>query len=734
MTSGTEADIIARARSYDIPLTDQPAVSAESVLAAQKRSLELVLQGASVEDVLADMIQVVESSTPGAAAAILVIDPQGRLRTASAAPAFIKEINALDAGLLSAFCAAAAAGATILTQDIASDPLWAASKPLADRLGFKGVWSHPIRDRDKRVLGAFVTFLRERRQPSPFERRLVDTVSQTAALAVAWHESEAALARQRRTLDLAMEAAEMGAWRYTVADNICLYDERATRLYGLTDGRFLHDEENVKRVFHPDDLAPMWAAVSVACDPLGDGRYDVEYRARQPDGGWRWLSAWGIVEFEGEGAARKPVAIAGGSRDITSIKTVQGELQRINATLERRVAEEVQQRLAVEEALRQAQKMEALGQLTGGIAHDFNNLLATILPSLEMARDHVDSDNALKYIGHAMHAAARGARLTHQLLSFSYKQDLVARPVDVNQLVGVLCEMLPRTIGPTIEIKTAPDNRLWLAMSDPSQLELAILNLAINGRDAMSLGGTLTIATENIAADSRRMPRELVREDYVMVSVTDTGIGMAEETRRRAFEPFFTTKARDRGTGLGLSMVYALARDSSGAATIESEVGKGTTVRLYLPRARLTTQRLDRIDGGSALDAGPRSRILLVDDDGGVREVSALMVRGFGHEVVEADSGAAALDILESDKRFDAMIVDLAMPNMHGAVFAVRARRLVRQIPTLFVTGYTDPHWLREISSEQLLKKPFGRLELANKLRELLSEHRVGAAAPRQAH
>jgi CheY-like chemotaxis protein len=230
------------------------------------------------------------------------------------------------------------------------------------------------------------------------------------------------------------------------------------------------------------------------------------------------------------------------------------------------------------------------------------------------------------------------------------------------------------------------------------------------------------------------MPRELVREDYVMVSVTDTGIGMAEETRRRAFEPFFTTKARDRGTGLGLSMVYALARDSSGAATIESEVGKGTTVRLYLPRARLTTQRLDQIGGGSALDAGPRSRILLVDDDGGVREVSALMVRGFGHEVVEADSGAAALDILESDKRFDAMIVDLAMPNMHGAVFAVRARRLVRQIPTLFVTGYTDPHWLREISSEQLLKKPFGRLELANKLRELLSEHRVGAAAPRQAH
>jgi PAS domain S-box-containing protein len=468
---------------------------------------------------------------------------------------------------------------------------------------------------------------------------------------------------------------------------------QADEIIGQHFSRFYTAEDRARGV--PDH---------VLATAAGEGRFEAEAWRLRKDGSRFWANVVIDVVRDEAGAVIGFVKI---TRDLT-------------------------ERHALDEQLRQAQKMEALGQLIGGVAHDFNNLLATILPSLEMARDHIDSDTALKYIGHATHAAARGARLTHQLLNFSHKQDLVTRPVDVNQLVGVLCEMLPRTIGPTIEIKTTLDNRLWLAMSEPSQLELAILNLAINGRDAMSLGGTLTIATANVAADSRRGPRELEQQDCVLISVTDTGIGMTEETRRRAFEPFFTTKARDRGTGLGLSMVYALARDSGGAVTIASEVGKGTTVRIYLPRARLTTSLVDRPDEGSALDAGPPSRILVVDDDDGVREVAALMVKGFGHEVVEANSGAAALDILESDKRFDAMIVDLAMPRMHGAVFAISARSLVPGLPTLFVTGYTDPHWLRDISSEQLLKKPFGRLDLATKLRPLLVGRRAGATAPRR--
>jgi PAS domain S-box-containing protein len=383
-----------------------------------------------------------------------------------------------------------------------------------------------------------------------------------------------------------------------------------------------------------------------------------------------------------------------------------------------KVTRDMSERRAIEEQLRQSQKMEAVGQLTEGVAHDFNNLLAAIVPSLEMARDHIDSDIALKYLGHAAHAAARGAKLTHQLLNFAHKQDFVTRPVDANQLIATLCEMLPRTIGPTVEIVPALDPRLWLALSDPNQLELAILNLAINARDAMSLGGTLTIASANVPAHAA--PRELERRDYVVIAVSDTGIGMTEETRVRAFEPFFTTKARDRGTGLGLSIVYGLATRSGGTVTIESTVGKGTTVRVYLPRAEATSPVLDGAPGRNVVDAGPPSRILVVDDDETVRTVTAMILRGFGHDVVVADSGQAALDILAADQGFALLVVDLAMPNMHGAVFVVRARSLVPDVPALFVTGFSDRRWLSDVSPDHLLRKPFSRIDLAARLCQLL--------------
>jgi len=299
-------------------------VTPETVLAAQKRSLELVVRGAPVEDVLADLVRVVEDSSGDALVAILIVDAHSRFRiaTAPSLPEPFKEaIDGLDAEALGAFGVAAATGLTALTQDIADNANWSCL-PLAEALGLKAAWSHPIVTKENRVLGAFVVYFGERRHPSGFELRLVETLSQTAALAIERHETEAAMARQRRTLDLAMEAAEMGTWRYTFADNICVYDERSQRLYGLSDGRFLHDPEGVKRVFHPEDLQPMWNAVKAACH-LDNGRYDVEYRARQPDGSWRWLSAWGIVEFEGEGEARRPVAIAGSSRDITKLKVAE---------------------------------------------------------------------------------------------------------------------------------------------------------------------------------------------------------------------------------------------------------------------------------------------------------------------------------------------------------------------------------------------------------------------------
>jgi two-component sensor histidine kinase/PAS domain-containing protein len=314
-------------------------ITAEAVLEAQKQALELVVQGAPTDEVLRNLTGVVEDAADGDAfAAILIRDSEGHLRTACAPSLpgdFALATDALSAtGVLGV---AASTNVTSVTQDIAADPHWSAMAPLMDRLGLTAAWSHPIVTRENRVLGVFATFFRERRRPSALELRLVETLAQTAALAIARHDSEAIMARQRRTLDLAMEAAQMGAWRYTLADNICMYDERAQKLYGLADSRFLQDEDGVKRLIHPDDLGMMWTAVSIAADPLGEGRYEVEYRVRQQDGSWRWVSAWGLAEFEGVGPVRRAVAIAGASRDIADIKRAEERLRLLVNELSHRV-------------------------------------------------------------------------------------------------------------------------------------------------------------------------------------------------------------------------------------------------------------------------------------------------------------------------------------------------------------------------------------------------------------
>jgi len=363
--------------------------------------------------------------------------------------------------------------------------------------------------------------------------------------------------------------------------------------------------------------------------------------------------------------------------------------------------------------------MEAVGQLTNGVAHDFNNLLATIIPNLELAQSHVKEERVQKYLENAMRAAERGAQLTNQLLGFSRRHEISTEPVDVNQVVSEACEMLPRTIGPTIEIETALSGDAWWAMTEPGQLELAILNLAINARDAMLTGGRLTITTRNIARGYGRGFPSLDPGDYVTVSVADTGVGMTEEVRNRAFEPFFTTKEVHNGTGLGLSMVYGFAKQSGGTVTIDSEIGNGTTIRMYLPRAPRRSVSDEEAEHQNRRNAGPPSRILVVDDNSAVRTITATMVRTLGHDAVEAAGGQNGLDLLQRDRHFDLLIVDLAMPNMHGDEFAIRARELIPGVPTLFVTGYEEPGWVSH-RIDEVLKKPFRVAQLAEKLRLIL--------------
>jgi CheY-like chemotaxis protein len=364
--------------------------------------------------------------------------------------------------------------------------------------------------------------------------------------------------------------------------------------------------------------------------------------------------------------------------------------------------------------------MEAVGQLTNGVAHDFNNLLATIIPNLELAQSSITNESVQKYLENAMRAAERGAQLTNQLLAFSRRHEILTEPVDVNQVVSEACEMLPRTIGPTIEIETSLVGDAWWALTEPGQLELAILNLAINARDAMLAGGKLTIATGNIARGYARSLPPLDPGDYVVISVTDTGTGMTEEVRSRAFEPFFTTKEIHKGTGLGLSMVYGFAQQSGGTVTIDSEIGSGTTVGIYLRRAPRRTADAGEADERSRWDAGPASRILVVDDNSAVRAITAIMLRTLGHDAIEAAGGEDALDLLNHDRQFDLLIVDLAMPNMHGDEFVAKARELIPSVPVLFVTGYAEPGRMRQGTDGGMLKKPFRRAQLAEKLRWIL--------------
>jgi PAS domain S-box-containing protein len=386
-----------------------------------------------------------------------------------------------------------------------------------------------------------------------------------------------------------------------------------------------------------------------------------------------------------------------------------------------KITRDMTEQRAVEEQLHQSQKMEAVGQLTNGIAHDFNNILAAIIPHLELTQPLVGGARARKYLDNALRAAEKGAEFTNQLLSFSRRNTVRAEPVDLERMLAEACMMLPRTLGPQVAIERVVDRDLWQAATTPASLQLAILNLAINARDAMPWGGTLTMTAKNIARRTARLPPDIDPGDYVVISIADTGSGMSEQVRSQAFEPFFTTKEPGKGTGLGLSMVYGFAKQSGGTAIIDSEIGRGTAVRIYLPRARAGLAQREEEAAQDELSAGPPSRVLVVDDNSDVRTAMSTIIRGFGHEVIEAAGGESALETLARDRGFDLLVIDLAMPVMHGVELAEKVRRQLPAVPLLFVTGDTRAPG-GEIGDPQVLRKPFRQADLAERLRDLLGD------------
>jgi signal transduction histidine kinase len=389
------------------------------------------------------------------------------------------------------------------------------------------------------------------------------------------------------------------------------------------------------------------------------------------------------------------------ARHLHELEAARGQLRELADTLEAKVGErtrdlaaandrltaEIAERERAETRLVQAQKMEAVGQLTGGIAHDFNNLLTAIVGSIDLLLRRTDDEKLSRLARNALQAAERGALLTGQLLAFSRRQRLSPAPVQPNGIVSGMGDLLGRTIGAQIRVETRLEPRLWQALADPTQIEVMLLNLAINARDAMPAGGRLTIATANVERVPPHLTNELSPGQYVAISVADTGLGMTPAVLARAFEPFFTTKEQGKGTGLGLAQLYGFAKQSGGTARIDSREGEGTTVTIYLPRTReaCAAPEVEALAPRRLQDA----KVLVVDDDDDVLLVAAAMVEELGYEVVAAANGEGALRALDEGE-FALLLTDVAMPGMNGVELAAEVRRRRPALPIIFASGYAD--------------------------------------------
>ena len=456
-------------------------------------------------------------------------------------------------------------------------------------------------------------------------------------------------------------------------------------------------------LIHPDDLArtlQVWEALTGRDEPA----IHFENRYRHADGGWRWLS-WVAVPQDGK--------VYCSARDITDAK------------------QQAEALATAEDALRQSQKMEAVGQLTGGLAHDFNNLLTGITGSLELLGARITQGrfgDVDRYVMAAQGAAKRAAALTHRLLAFSRRQTLDPKPTNVNRLVIGLEEMVRRTMGPEITVEVVAAGGLWPTLIDPGQLENALLNLCINARDAMPNGGRLTIETGNKWLDERAAcEREVPPAQYVTLSVSDTGSGMTPDVIRRAFDPFYTTKPIGLGTGLGLSMVYGFARQSGGLAQIYSEIGKGSVVCLYLPR-HFGDADDDRSshEQTNPVPATQSGTVLVVDDEPTVRMLVVDVLEELGYAAIEAGDGAAGLDVLRGSARIDLLVSDVGLPGgMNGRQLVDAAREIRPDLKVLFITGYAENAVLGNGFLEpgmHVLTKPFAMQDLANRIQTIVNE------------
>lgn len=467
-----------------------------------------------------------------------------------------------------------------------------------------------------------------------------------------------------------------------------------------------------REILHPEDHDGI-VAESIAGE-ASLKRFALEGRYQRKDGEWHWMRSISQPKFDVEGELTGFIGVA---HDVTEMKQAEEALRNLNDTLESRVEERTAELMQAQEALRQSQKLEAMGQLTGGVAHDFNNLLSPIIGGLDMVqRRGVGDERTRRQIDGALQSAERAKTLVQRLLAFARRQPLQAKAVDMGELVNGMVDLIDSTLGPSIEVRVDLAEGCPPAKADANQVEMALLNIAVNARDAMPDGGTLTLHVSRDKFGAEDKP-DLAPGEYVRLCVADTGIGMDQETRQRAVEPFFSTKGVGRGTGLGLSMVHGLAAQLGGRIEIESAPGEGTAVKLWLPASSDTVDRQEQT-GEIPASAGTRGKVLLVDDEMLVRLGTADMLDDLGYEVAEASSAEEALRLLEEGLEPDLLVTDHLMPGMNGADLAREVRRQRPTLPVLLISGYAEVEGIEPDIVR--LTKPFRESELAKSLSTLM--------------
>ncbi|WP_155263223.1 PAS domain S-box protein [Sphingomonas segetis] len=698
----------------------------EALRIAHNEVLQQALLDQPLATALEGLIRTVEKhSGSGVIGSILTLDESGDHLKHGAAPnlpdAYNRAIDGTRIGPKAGSCGTAAfTGKPVFVSDISADPLWDEFRKLALAYDLRACWSTPIRSGSGEVLGTFAMYHRQPREPGAEDLEIVELVTRTAALVIEHKRAEAALRESEERFRLVAERAPVMLWMST-PEGKCAYLNKAQReFWGVSKDEL--DGFDWSSTVHEEDRDALFGPYADAMK--SHASFSVEARYRRADGEWRWFRTDAQPRL---GPSGEFLGMIGVNVDETEIRQTRERLEQLNENLEARVVEEIAERRAAEVALQQAQKLEAVGKLTGGIAHDFNNLLQIISGNLQLlASDVPGNARAEARLANAMAGVNRGAKLASQLLAFGRRQPLEPKVVNVGRLVAGMEDLLRRSIGEAVEIETVISAGLWNAFVDPTQIESALLNLAINARDAMDGVGKLTIEAGNALLDPEYAAEnsDVKPGQYVMLAVTDTGAGIPPELVEQVFEPFFTTKAEGKGSGLGLSMVYGFVKQSGGHVKIYSEVGHGTSIKMYLPRIY---EDEDQPSATELVETGGGSEtILVVEDDEEVRATVTDMLAELGYNVLTAKDAGSALPIIESGVKIDLLFTDVVMPGpLRSPELARKAKERMPSLAILFTSGYTENaivHGGRLDAGVNLLTKPYSRQLLASRVRRALDE------------